>query len=119
MDNNPANILDISLIVSNALAVPVTDFVFQAAVPKVGQYQDVGVPPSPYTPHLVKVWRSTLSPIKSNPWCMFCTPNSTCVFYLACYSNTSTVVLLNSLPLGVRELNSFKLKGVLNGNHFM
>ncbi len=36
VDNNPANILDIALIVSNALAVPVTDFVFQAAVPKVG-----------------------------------------------------------------------------------
>ena len=72
MDNNPANIVDISLIVSNALAVPVTDFVFQAAVPKVGQYQDVGVPTSPYTPHLVKVWRFTLPPIKS-----ICTPNST------------------------------------------
>ncbi|CAB3982938.1 AP-1 complex subunit gamma-1-like [Paramuricea clavata] len=39
VDNNPANILDIALIVSNALAVPVTDFVFQAAVPKTLQLQ--------------------------------------------------------------------------------
>ena len=41
VDNNPANILDIALIVSNVLAVPVTDFVFQAAVPKVGHI-DIG-----------------------------------------------------------------------------
>ncbi|XP_028392024.1 AP-1 complex subunit gamma-1-like [Dendronephthya gigantea] len=39
VDNNPANILDIALIISNALAVPVTDFVFQAAVPKTLQLQ--------------------------------------------------------------------------------
>ena len=51
MDNNPANILDIALIVSNALAVPVTDFVFQAAVPKVGGYRDVGgAPPLTHFP---------------------------------------------------------------------
>jgi hypothetical protein len=42
VDNNLANILDIALIVSNALAVPVTDFVFQAAVPKVGHIDILG-----------------------------------------------------------------------------
>ena len=35
VDNNPANIIDMTLTASNSLAVPITDFVFQAAVPKV------------------------------------------------------------------------------------
>ncbi|XP_046841939.1 LOW QUALITY PROTEIN: AP-1 complex subunit gamma-1-like, partial [Xenia sp. Carnegie-2017] len=39
VENNPANIVDISLNVTNAMAVPVTDFVFQAAVPKTLQLQ--------------------------------------------------------------------------------